>query len=258
MSALNFARLALGLALLSGCATPRRPHPPASGERIAFLGVFAPDGTPVPLAGADAAAVDAAVRARTPGVSWVDAAALDRPLRAALAQPWPPADIWISGVLHPSPTGTPARMVWSQTTALRPHRPLVFDATYPAGLTLDAAVNSMVDGFALRAPPPEVEPAPKPAREKKIKPAKAAPVVDGPVLASVQDGRVTAAGVKPGRYFVRGAPQTFENPLTGETTVLSKGSVRGLVEIEAVEGDTATGRLVEGEAAAGDRLEPAE
>jgi hypothetical protein len=204
------------------------------------------------------------VRARAPGLSWVGAAALDRPLRAALAQPWPPADMWISGVLHPAPTGTPARIVWSLTSALRPHRPLLFDATYPAGLTLDAAVDSVVTEFALRAPPPDAPPAPKPAREKREKPAKpanpakAAPVVDGPVLASVQDGRVTATGVKPGRHFVRGAPQTFENPLTGETTVLSKGSVRGLVEIEAVEDGTATGRLVEGEAAAGDRLEPAE
>lgn len=257
MSASSPARLALCLALLSGCATPRRPHPPAPGERTAFLGVFTPDGTPASVAGADAAAVDAAVRARAPGVTWVDAAALDRPLRAALAQPWPPADIWISGVLEPVAAGEPARIVWSLTSALRPHRPLLFDAAYPAGLTVDAAVDSMVTEFALRAPAP----APRPAggqRAKTARPAEAAPAPGGPVVVAVKDGSVTATGVKPGRHFVRGAPQTFENPLTGEVTVLSKGAVRGLVEIGAVGDGTATGRLVEGEAAAGDRLEPAE
>ena len=50
-------------------------------------------------------------------------------------------------------------------------------------------------------------------------------------MLGVKDGAVRArsAGLKPGRYYARGPQEVFENPISGEKTVSSRGAVLGLV-----------------------------
>ena len=252
---MNVLRLSLSLTflplLLVGCTTPaRRPAAYTPGQSLAFLGLHDAQGQPVRTAAVDSDAIEADLRARAPEVRWVDKAALDQPLRQALAAGWTPPDLWISGTLD---TNATTRIEWAWHQARRPDHTIFYQVSYPSGLTTTNAVDSLIEGFSLRPPPPP------PKTEPKEEPAADDPTA-GPRVLGVKDGvvRARSADLKPGRYYARGPQEVFENPITGEKTVISHGAVLGLVEFETVSGRTASGRLLEGEAPEGARLEPVE
>jgi hypothetical protein len=235
---------ALAAALHTGCATTRRPVTYAEGTPLAFVGLFSPDGTPAALNGVDGPALERRLRERAPEVRWVEADRLDRPLRQALARPaeWPEA--WIVGTLANAPV---PGVDWAWHSARRPGEPVIFLATYPAGFTLEAATDSLVEAFGLRPPPPPPVP-----REEVPAAEDATPRV---AQAGAEGVRAVPPVPAAGRYYVRGDPEWFENPITGERVPLSNGAVLGWVEFSA---PGQPGRLVEGEAPVGARLEAAD
>jgi hypothetical protein len=233
--------------LVAGCATTSRQASPQAGQRIAFLGITAAPGQQVPEALRDSAAIEGQLRQACPSMTWVGDAALNLPLREVLKGPWPPVDAWISGTCE---TGQILRVIWSWTEASRVDRPMVIDATYPSPTNAETFARSVAESFGLVQPPAAANSVPLDEQ----------PHGADPSVISVQDKtvKVSGKGLKKGRYFIRGQPEFVENPITGEKSQVSAGAVRGLLEIDTVENGTATGRLLDGQGAPGDRLEKAE